>query len=182
MRKRETRIYADGTLGSPLDYSCYRSFLADYLASEKMSYRGFAQRYQAYVSFPLLSKLLRTTNDGRFRAELNLRPERLAALLKAMGLNETEVRHLVLCRLRNDSAPGRYRHASAFQNVLTGLGQGLADARIGDGSGILAALGALAPARLKKVLNEINHQLEVEMTRSESDLKIQTLRGLKLEV
>lgn len=181
MKKRETRIFADGTLGSPLDYSCYRSFLADYLVTKELSYRAFATRYSAYVSFPLLSKLLRTTTDGRFRAELAMRPERLAALLKAMGLKEDEVSHLVLCRLRNDSAPGRYRHASTFQNVLENWGaDGKAEAR--DGSGVLAALAALAPQRLKKVLNEINHQLEVEIARCDSDLRMQKLSALKLEV
>jgi hypothetical protein len=166
-------------------YTCYRKFLRDYLKSQGYSYRAFSRRFSAYVSFPYLSKLLRQNARHEFIAEMSMRPERLSALLKAIGLNQEEITHLILCRLDSDQSSGRYRHSSTFSQVLDSLHgdkvsrqkkKTLIDAALEQ------ALSALQPHRRSKVIMELKHQLEIELSRSNSVVKSHKLKQLLSEV
>lgn len=167
----------EARLLDPLRYTCYRKFLCDYMAAERLSYRAFALKHSAYVSFPFLSKLLRRNPAGQFVREVNTRPEKLAALLKAMGLDPKQISHLILCRLNTDQVQGQYRHSATFSQVLNSF-----IAPEGGMGGIsekwLEALQALSATRREKVIEELRHQLEIEMARSPSAVRAQRLRGL----
>lgn len=173
----------------PLNFTSYRQFLFEFIAVRGMSYRSFASTYQAYVSFPFVSKLLRRNSAGQFVCEVNLKPEKLAALLKAMGLNPAEISHLILVRLKNDLSQGQYKHSATLSHVLQGLQMVEAgEPRAGSPEHktefqFLSGLKALHPSRREKVTEELRQQLEIEMARSSSPLKVQNLhallRGLK---
>lgn len=161
----------------PLRYSCYRRFLCDFMAAEGLSYRAFAHRYSSYVSFPFLSKLLRRNGAGQFVREVNTRPEKLAALLKAMGLDPKEISHLTLCRLNSDQVQGHYRHSATFSQVLSSLKAQEAPGTASEQRWV-EAMQALPATRRDKVIEVLRHQLEIEMTRSTSAIRAQRLRGI----
>jgi hypothetical protein len=161
-------------------YKSYRQFLFDHLRAEGLSYRAFAARYGTYVSFPFLSKLLRRDANGGFKREVNMRPERLAALLKILGLSQSEISHLMLVRLEEDQKSGTYRHAAAFSQTLRTWQRG----RPGNSAqqlNVYTALECLLPSRRQKVISELRFQLEIEYARTTSPLQAQKLKQL-LEV
>jgi hypothetical protein len=166
---------------SALHFNCYRRFLCEYISNHDLSYRTFAKRHSSYVSFPFLSKLLRKNPTGDFVCEVNIKPEKLAALLKAMGLSSPEISHLILVRLKNDQSVGQYRHSSTFGNFLQTLKQGdaLDNSITKLESLFLTCLKALHGTRRQKVIEELVQQLEIEMTRSTSSLQTQNLKNLK---
>lgn len=177
-------------------YNCYRSYLVDYLSYHGYTYRSFAVKYGAYLSFPMLSKVLRRDGRGNFIKEVSIKPERLAALLRAMDLPMKSVAHLILCRLENDQQVGRYRYSSVFNQILKDFrisalsskgqpkGSGLdvenkkSDAKRSIEDNFLKALEYLHPTRREKVLDELKLQLVIEAERSTSGLKTQRTHAL----
>ena len=160
----------------PLRYTCYRKFLCDFMAAKGLSYRAFALRYGTYISFPFLSKLVRRNPASQFVREVNARPEKLAALFKAMGLEAREISHLILCRLNSDQAPGHYRHAATFSQVLGTLMAQESGPAVGEKW--LEGMLALPTPRREKVIEVLRHQLEIEAARSPSAVRAQRLRGI----
>lgn len=160
---------------TPTSYRCYRQFLADYISANDLSYRSFAGRYSAYLSFPFLSKLLRHNSDGEFTRDVNISCEKLAALLTAMGLNAHEIAHLILVRLEGDQRRGSYKHSSAFSNVLKSF---RSDKINQSYLNLFESLESLLTTRKQKVINELKTQLTIECERTSSQLKIQKLRKL----
>lgn len=160
---------------SAIHYRCYRLFLLDHLTENRLSYRGFAAKYGCYISFPFLSKLLRRDSAGQFSRDVNLRCERLAALLKAMGVAQKDISHLILCRLENDKRTGGYKHSTAFSETLKSLQGSKVNSSY---LKIFEGLENLLTPRRQKVIEELKAQLSIEVERTNSPLKIQKLRHI----
>lgn len=164
----------------PIQYRCYRQFLLDWIELHKLSYRSFSAKFSSYISFPFLSKLLRRNSEGQFTRDVSLRAEKLAALLRAMGLGQTEISHLVLCRLEGDKWAGSYKYSSAFSETLKSLNT--AGKNSSPSAKIVEALESLIISRRQKVIEELKAQLEIEISRASSALKVQKLKNLMEEL
>lgn len=145
------------------------------MSSENLSYRAFAFKYSTYISFPFLSKLLRRNTQGEFTKDVNLRCEKLAALLKAMGVDQTGISHLIVCRLESDKRTGPYKHSSAFSETLKNLtGERINSSYLK----IFEGLENLLTTRRQKVIDELKTQLSIEIGRTTSPLKSQKLKNI----
>jgi transcriptional regulator with XRE-family HTH domain len=157
------------------NYKCYRLFLSDYLESHQFTYRAFAKKYGNYISFPLLAKILRKTSSGEFSEESNIRLEKLAALLTALGVDRKGVTHLILSQIERDSQPGSYKHSSALSEILKSL---RSESINNSYMKYFEALDCLLPNRRNSVINELREQLAIEIERSGSLLKTRKMKLL----
>ncbi len=130
----------------------YRAFILEYISLNEISRADFCTKFHAYCNYGSLGPVLSKSPDGSFRDTRGINNVKLAALLKAMGVERNDITKIIVHKMTFESDILPVKHGSEFKKIMSELTENTSSSSKSD---TFSSIIDLLDPRAKKKVTEM---------------------------